>query len=140
MRFKTFYKDCLSIQKRFSEYLDGMLKEEDRQNVHNHVRSCQICSQELDKLSRTISALADFREDSLPAAAQTFRLPRSTFVEIFPTIQEEKEISMALLAPYLSAALLFVLAISSLITWQQHATPKQELDFSNYYVEVVAKS
>jgi len=141
MRFKTFYKDCLSIQKRFSEYLDGMLKEDDRQIVHDHVRTCQPCSQELDKLSRTISALADFREASIPAAAQTFRLPRSTFVEIFPTIQEEEEeLSMGLLAPYFSAALLFFLAISTWITWQQHAVPKQELDFSNYYVEVVAKS
>ena len=117
-----------------------MLKEDERQIVHDHVRTCQPCSKELDKLSRTISALADFREDSIPAAMQTFRLPRSTFIEIFPTIQEEKEeLSMGLLAPYFSAALLFVLAISSWIGWQQHEIAKPHYNSSNY-IEVIAKS
>jgi len=139
MLFKTSYKTCKSIRKRFSDYLDGALDQGTRQFVHDHVKFCEPCSLELDRLNRTLSMLSDFREESLTAAMQNFRLPRYTFIEIFPSIREEKpEITVGFWAPYVSVALFYVLVLTTWIGWERYDFQKQ-YNASNY-IEVVAKS
>ena len=141
MRFKIFCDgelDCSAARKHFSEYLDGMLSEEERVAVHEHVKACNACSEELDWLCKTLSVLVETRDECLPPAIQDFRLPRSTFVEIFPTIQEERpRQSIAVLFPYVYALILFFLVVSSWEFAYRH-TFEKFYNASNY-VEVVAK-
>jgi hypothetical protein len=141
MRFKIFCNDeldCSSARKRFSEYLDGMLSEEERVAVHEHLKYCDDCTEELDALCKTLSVLVETRDECLPAAIQDFRLPRSTFVEIFPTIQEERpHQSISGLFPYVYALILFFLVVSSWEFAYRH-TFEKFYNASNY-VEVVAK-
>jgi len=83
MHFKTYddtYPDCKSIQSRFSEYLDGILAEEQRRTIHEHLKQCDSCSSELDNLCKTLSILVDYREECLPNSIRNFRLPRSTTI------------------------------------------------------------
>lgn len=131
---------CTFARKRFSEYLDGVLSQDERIAVHDHVRDCSSCSLELDRLSHTLAALAEFREDSLPPGYLTFRVPRSTFVEIFPTIQEEEpRFSFGAWAPYVSAFVLLFVLVASWINWEHARTNSAEKYNSSNYVEVVAK-
>jgi predicted anti-sigma-YlaC factor YlaD len=140
MQFKTFCKmemDC-SCREKFSEYLDGMLSEEERISVHEHLKECDECSDELDRLCKTISILVESREECLPQSIRNFRLPRSTFVEIFPTIREEPAArSISTWAPYVYALILFFLMVSSWEFAYRH-TFEKFYNASNY-VEVVAK-
>ena len=141
MQFKTFYKtemDCSSCRKRFSEYLDGMISEEERFSVHEHLKFCDECSEELDKLCKAISVLVESRDECLPPSIRNFRLPRSTFVEVFPTIQEEPPArGFATWVPYVYALILFFLMVSSWEFAYRH-TFEKFYNASNY-VEVVAK-
>jgi anti-sigma factor RsiW len=141
MQFKTFYKtqmDCNSCRNRFSEYLDGMLSEGERFAVHEHLKNCDGCSVELDALCKTISVLVESRDECLPRSIRDFRLPRSTFVEIFPTIQEEQPVrGLSTWVPYVYALILFFLMVSSWEIAYRH-TFEKFYNASNY-VEVVAK-
>jgi anti-sigma factor RsiW len=141
MQFKTFCKvemNCRDCKKRFSEYVDGMLSEQERLAVHEHLKSCNDCCAELDQLCKTIFVLAESREECLPSAIRDFRLPRSTFVEIFPTIQEEPpRPGLSAYIPYVYALILFFLIVSSWELAYRH-TFEQFYNASNY-VEVVAK-
>jgi anti-sigma factor RsiW len=141
MQFKTFCKvemDCSGCKKRFSEYLDGMLSEQERIAVHEHLKYCDECSAELDCLCKTISILLESRDECLPPSIREFRLPRATFVEIFPTIQEEAPPrSISTWVPYVYALILFFLIVSSWEFAYRH-TFDQFYNASNY-VEVVAK-
>jgi hypothetical protein len=141
MRFKTFsnpFPNCDSIRNQFSEYLDGVLSEEVRLRIHEHLGFCRECGDHLDDLCKTLSILADFREECLPASIRDYRLPRSTFIEIFPSIRMEKSPrSLSVLIPYVYAVILFFLVLS---TWEyayQHTFVKF-YNASNW-VEVVAK-
>jgi hypothetical protein len=139
MQSKTSSKKyCKRIQVRFSEYVDGVLSENERLEVHQHVSKCRVCSHELDQLCRTLALLVDFKEECIPAAIQTYRLPRFTFLEIFPSIREQKDwISMGELVPYLTALILFFIAIS---TWNfaEQVAFRHLFNDSNY-VEVIGK-
>src|SRR3990172_8712376 len=113
--------DCHWIRRHFSEYLDGALAAKERSEVHEHVRYCEECSDELDLLCKTLAVLVEFREEGLPEAVQRYRLPRSTFWEIFPTIRRESPpFTVGLLAPYLTALLLFLAALSTYDLWERH--------------------
>lgn len=140
MQFKTFYKteaDC-TCRKKFSEYLDGMLSEEERISIQEHLKYCDACSEELDRLGKAISILVESRDECLPPTIRDFRLPRSMFVEIFPTIQEEPPArSIATWVPYVYALILFFLMVSSWEFAYRH-TFEKFYNASNY-VEVVAK-
>ena len=165
MRFKIFCDDqldCNSARKRFSEYLDGMLSEQERVAIHEHLKFCDACSDELEGLReqrqspapvensvrrgagirfrqiKLLGVLIVQRDECLPAAIQDFRLPRSTFVEIFPTIREERPPqSLSVLFPYVYALILFFLVVSSWEFAYRH-TFEKFYNASNY-VEVVAK-
>lgn len=136
MRFANiFSSSCDWSQQRFSEYLDGALPEEDRICVHEHLKSCAACSLELETLCTTLRRLAEYHADNLPAAIDTYRVPRSTFVEVFPTIREEKpRFTYEALVPYLSALVLFFMVITTWITIEKHF----DTQFNNSnYVEVI---
>lgn len=136
MRFANiFNSSCDWSQDRFSEYLDGALPEEDRIRVHEHLKSCAACSFELETQCSALRALAEYDADNMPAAVETYRVPRSTFIEVFPTIREEKpRITYETLVPYLSALVLFFMVITTWITIERHF----DTQFNNSnYVEVI---
>jgi predicted anti-sigma-YlaC factor YlaD len=133
-RFCSKQTGCLWIQDRFSEYLDGMLSEEERLRVHEHVAVCEKCSKELGRLSDTLSLLADFREQALPEAIQNFRLPRYTFIEIFPTIHEERPIATAgFWTPCLTALLVFFMVISTWIMIERYVDKQVNWNYIEVY-------
>jgi hypothetical protein len=140
MQLKTFFeKECEWVQQRFSPYLDAAVSPEERTTIHDHVRDCHACSKELDAYCKTLSLLMEFRDD-LPAGIRTFRLPRATFVEIFPTIQkpERPPITMTTLAPYFSALIFFLMLLSGWESAERHFF-KKYYNTSNY-IEVVGKA
>jgi Putative zinc-finger len=129
---------CEWIQSRFSEYVDGMLAESERLQVHDHLKYCDLCIDELDQFCKTLSLLADFREECMPAAIQNYRLPRATFVEIFPSIRKERPpLTLDMLIPYVYAFILLFAVLSTWDLWEKHDF-QQRYNASNY-VEVVAK-
>lgn len=138
MRFKNIFSSpCDRVQSLFSEYLDGALHEEERIRVHEHLKSCAACSLELDTLCGSLRMLAAYDEKTMPAAIQTYRVPRSTFVEVFPTIQEdEPTFTYAALVPYLSALVLFFMVVSTWITIEKHLDTQYN---ESNYVEVYGK-
>jgi hypothetical protein len=135
MRFENIFSSpCDWSQRRFSEYLDGVLPEDERIGVHEHVKSCAACSFELDKLCGSLRRLAEYDKETLPASIQTYRVPRSTFIEVFPTIRDDRPtFTYGILVPYLSALVLFFMVITTWITIEKHLDT--EYNESNY-VEV----
>ncbi len=136
--FSNVSVSCESVRRRFSEYVDGVLSQTERLYVHEHVGCCDECSDHLDEFCRALSLLTDFREECMPAAILNYRLPRSTFVEIFPTIsKDEPPVTFGTFVPYVSALILLILALSTWNLWERHIFQEQ-YNASNY-VEVVAK-
>ena len=130
---------CSSIEKRFSEYVDGVLPETERLQVHEHLKYCEVCSDELDQFCKTLALLSDFREECLPDPVRNYRLPRATFVEIFPSIRrkERPPLTFDMLVPYVCAFILLFVVLSTWNLWEKHVF-HQKYNTSNY-VEVVAK-
>ena len=113
--------DCKWVRKRFSEYVDAELSQEYRLRVHNHLRFCEPCSKELELLCKSIALVGDYDTEHMPAVIRTFHLPRSTFIEVFPSIRDDKPtLTSGVLIPYLSALVLFFMVITATITIQQH--------------------
>lgn len=141
MKLKTFSNRknhyCEVIRGRFSEYVDRLLPFDEQLEVHEHLSSCHSCAQELDDLCKTISMLADFRQE-LPSAVNTFHVPRSIFaaVEYFPSIQREDEnrITLSFLAPYLTAFVVLCLVVTTWLFEEQRSV-HAKYNASNY-VEV----
>jgi hypothetical protein len=50
---------CASYQEQLSEFLDGDLGSNDRQDVEKHLRTCAVCSTVRDDLARLIAASAN---------------------------------------------------------------------------------
>ena len=140
MRFKTSYSSdqiCDSVRRRFSEYLDGVLGEEERREIHNHLKFCKSCSQDLDRLCKTLSVLAEYRQECTPESILNFRLPRSTFYYIFPTIQEDPPPrTWGVVVPYVYALLFFFLLATG---WEFAYHTFDDLHNASNWVEVVAK-
>jgi anti-sigma factor RsiW len=142
MLLKIFSKNkmgnCKLVRERFSEYVDRLLPYEEQLEVHEHLNSCKACTQELDDLCKTISLLADFRQE-LPQAINTFRVPRSIFakVEYFPTLErhEDSKITLSFLAPYFTAFVVLCLVLSTFLL-EEHWSAKSQYNSSNY-VEVL---
>jgi anti-sigma factor RsiW len=132
-------RECKWVQKHLSEYIDAELSQEYRLRVHNHLRFCEKCSKELELLSKSISMIANYDAEHMPAALRTFHLPRWSFVEVFPSIREdENAITSGFLVPYLSALVLFFMVITAAITLQSHtviAVQQPQYNPSNF-VEV----
>jgi predicted anti-sigma-YlaC factor YlaD len=142
MLSKIFSKQvgsCDWINQQFSEYVDGVLSESDRKVVHEHLKFCDLCTDELDQFCKTLSLLADFREECMPAAIQNYRLPRSTFVEIFPSIRrkESPPLTLDMLVPYVCAFIIMFVVLSTWDLWEKHDFHTR-YNASNY-VKVVAK-
>jgi hypothetical protein len=120
MRYNNM-SECKSVRNRLSEYIDAELSQEVRLRVMNHLSSCESCSKELDVLCKSISLVSQYDSDQMPEAIRTFHLPRSAFIEVFPSIREEKPtITSGILVPYLSACVLFLMVITATITFQHH--------------------
>lgn len=116
-------RECKWVQMHLSEYVDTELSQDDRLRVHNHLRFCEPCSKELELLCKSISMIGDYDEEHMPVGIRTFHLPRSSFIEVFPSIREEEHaITSGILVPYLSALVLFFMVITAAITLQQHTT------------------
>ena len=142
MLSKIFSKrigSCDWINQQFSGYLDGVLNESERQVVHEHLKYCDLCTDELDQFCKTLSLLAEFREECMPAAIQNYRLPRSTFVEIFPSIRrkERPPLTLDILVPYVCAFIILCVVFSTWDIWEKRDF-QERYNVSNY-VEVVAK-
>jgi predicted anti-sigma-YlaC factor YlaD len=142
MLSKIFSKQlgsCDWVSQQFSEYVDGVLNELDRKEVHEHLKFCDYCTDELDQFCKTLSLLADFREECMPAAIQNYRLPRSTFVEIFPSIRrkERPPLTLDMLVPYAYAFLIMFVVLSTWDLWEKHDF-QTRYNASNY-IKVVAK-
>ena len=137
--FSSQFGSCEWGKKHFSEYVDGMLSESERKSLHEHLKFCEDCSEELDQFCKTLSMLSDFREECMPQAIRNYRLPRATFVEIFPSIRrkERPPLTMDLLVPYACAVILLFVVLSTWNLWERHDF-RQRYNSSNY-VEVVAK-
>lgn len=135
MRFNNIFNSmCDWSQTRFSEYLDGALPEAERIRVHEHVKACAACSLDLDTLCASLRMLAEYDEETMPAAIRTYRVPRSTFIEVFPTIRDdEPTLTYGILVPYLSALVLFFMVITTWVTIEKHLNT--QFNESNY-VEV----
>jgi hypothetical protein len=113
--------ECRWVRKRLSEYIDAELSQENRLRVLNHLSSCEPCSKELSYLCKSISMVVQYDSDNMPEGIHTFHLPRSSFIEVFPSIREEKPtITSGFLVPYLSACVLFLMVITATITFQYH--------------------
>lgn len=41
--------DCRRVKSLFEDYLDGTLPERDRQEMENHIATCPLCREELEK-------------------------------------------------------------------------------------------
>ena len=135
-------RECKWVQTHLSEYIDAELSHEYRVRVHNHLRFCEKCSKELELLSKSITMIGDYDEEHMPAAIRTFHLPRSSFIEVFPSIREdENAITSGFLVPYLSALVLFFMVITAAVTIQQHTTivVQQPQYNSSNFVEVFGK-
>ena len=142
MLSKIFSKQigsCDWVNQQFSGYLDGVLSESERRIVHEHLKFCDLCTNELDEFCKTLSLLAEFREECLPGAIQNYRLPRSTFVEIFPSIRrkERPPLTLDILVPYVCAFIIMFVVFSTWDFWEKHHF-QERYNVSNY-VEVVAK-
>ncbi len=123
--------ECNSVRKRLSEYIDAELSQEQRLRVMNHLSSCEPCSKELDFLCKSISLFSQYDSEQMPEAIRTFHLPRSAFVEVFPSIREEKPtITSGILVPYLSACVLFFVILTATITFQHHFLPSAEPQYN----------
>lgn len=136
-------RECKWVQKHLSEYVDAELRHDYRVHVRNHLTVCEKCSKELDLLCKSISMIGNYDEEQMPAAIRTFHLPRSSFVEVFPSIREdENAITSGILVPYLSALVLFFMVITAAITLQSHtaiAVQQPQYNTSNF-VEVFGDS
>ena len=65
-------KDCRKIRKLFSEYIDGVLDEENLNLVEEHLSKCEACRKELNKLIKMLEILKNLkREDTPPNFLET---------------------------------------------------------------------
>lgn len=126
--------NCKWVRKRLSEYIDGELLQEDRVQIHEHLSRCQPCSRELASLTKVIDLLAGYDAARMPESIKTFHLPRSTFIDVFPSIRDVKPtLTSGILVPYLSAAVLFFMVITATNTIQEYMYSPYN---SSNYVEV----
>ncbi|MGA3343700.1 MAG: zf-HC2 domain-containing protein [Terracidiphilus sp.] len=51
-------KECMAVQTKFSEYLDGLLSGREMQRVAAHLGNCQECAGEWESIQQTQSSLA----------------------------------------------------------------------------------
>ena len=136
--FSRSQVSCRRVRKQLSSYVDGMLPEDERLQVFRHVGICSACSIELDQLCKTLTFLTEVKEECLPAQLISYRLPRWTFVQLFPTIQRTRPpVTLREFVPYFSAAVLLILALSTWDLMERHMF-HQHYNDSNY-VRVVAK-
>lgn len=59
--------NCKEIRERMSEYIDGVLDEERKQVLMEHVGACANCRRELSELERTIALVRSLEEVDPPA-------------------------------------------------------------------------
>lgn len=59
--------NCKIIQDLFSEYIDNELNEEQSRLVREHLSSCEVCRNELDKLYKVSFLVKNLKEDAPPS-------------------------------------------------------------------------
>jgi anti-sigma factor RsiW len=61
---RRFMRDHRWTQERLSDYLDGDLRERERERVERHVHWCPECRRVLETLRRTLKELMELRATS----------------------------------------------------------------------------
>lgn len=59
-------KNCKYFQLLFSLYIDGYLKEKERKKLQEHLRLCENCQQELEKLKKSILIFKSMQTPQIP--------------------------------------------------------------------------
>ncbi|MEN8263790.1 MAG: DUF2275 domain-containing protein [Nitrospirota bacterium] len=58
--------ECENIQKKFSDYLDGLLSVDERKHADEHLKSCAECSHALEELRKTVALTKGLEEVEPP--------------------------------------------------------------------------
>ncbi|MCK5505741.1 MAG: DUF2275 domain-containing protein, partial [Thermodesulfovibrionia bacterium] len=58
--------ECENIQKKFSDYLDGLLSVDERKHADDHLKSCAECSHALEELKKTVAYTQGLEEVEPP--------------------------------------------------------------------------
>lgn len=58
--------ECDNVQKKFSDYLDGLLSADERKHADEHLKSCPECSHALEELRKTIALMKGLEEVEPP--------------------------------------------------------------------------
>ena len=61
---------CQDLVELVTEYLEGTLSPEDREQFDKHLRRCEGCTHYLEQMRRTISLSGKLTEDHLSQAAK----------------------------------------------------------------------
>ncbi len=58
--------ECENIQKKFSDYLDGLLSADEKKHADEHLKSCPECSHALEELRKTVALMKGLEEIEPP--------------------------------------------------------------------------
>jgi len=81
---------CRSAQKKFSAYQDGELKAREREEVGNHLLSCQSCREQYEKIEQvwqTLGALEEIRPDPWFYSQLVRKIKEPREQGLLPTLQ-----------------------------------------------------
>ncbi len=59
--------ECDNVRENLSAYLEGLLSQEDKVRIEEHLRSCAVCSAELIDLTKTVEHIRGLEEVEPPA-------------------------------------------------------------------------
>jgi len=82
------------VKERLSEYIDGLLPDEEKKLLEEHLASCKECAEALGELKRTVSMLRDLDEVEPPAW-----FTQKVMEKVREEAQAEKNLFKKLLGP-----------------------------------------
>jgi len=110
-----------------SVYLDGELRERERQKIEDHLKICSSCAQEYEELNQLVAVVKSIDDE---------RLPPEFWTKLVKRLEREKARSPNIFSRILRhpipaiAAVILLIAIGFIIT-----LPKQEVVNADYLVE-----
>ena len=110
---------CEEAKEQLQDYLDGLLPEESRKALEEHLKGCSVCASEFDGLRRVVDALRSLPKERAPEVLKE-RIERAVMDERLSFWRTFTAVSTA------AAALLLALLIFSFY-WQpiRHETPPE---------------
>lgn len=63
-------KSCYDVKKLMSLYIDNLLDDKTKEKFEEHIKSCEDCCAELEKLKEVVGILNSFEEVELPSDFQ----------------------------------------------------------------------